>query len=198
MHIYIEHLLLGYLTFFLGSGRYTAHWLGDNHSNWRDLKLSISGVIQMNMFGVPLVGADICGFGGNTTPELCTRWMQVGAFYPFSRNHNAGTVAQEPYAFSEPYRSIMINAFLQKLSLSPLYYTLLWQASTVGTLVINPLFFVFPQDDNASKEMIQFMVGSALMVSPVVVETKVNVTVYFPQVCFFYNYIQEMKLPIHI
>ncbi len=59
---------------YAGHGSFGGHWLGDNNSTFEMLKYSIAGVLNFQMFGIPLVGADICGFHNDTTPELCIRW----------------------------------------------------------------------------------------------------------------------------
>ena len=52
--------------------------------------------------------------------------MQVGAFYPFSRNHNAlGEPEQDPGAFGPAHASIVRAAMETRYKLLPYLYTLL-------------------------------------------------------------------------
>ena len=83
---------------FAGMGKFASRWLGDNFSNNAYMGYSVTGIMGHNIMGIPLAGSDICGFIGDTNAELCARWHMVGAFYPFSRNHNSwDTISQEPY-----------------------------------------------------------------------------------------------------
>jgi alpha-glucosidase (family GH31 glycosyl hydrolase) len=72
----------------VGTGRFAAHWTGDNVANWEFLRASINGNFLFQIFGIQMVGSDICGFYRNSEADLCARWIQIGAFYPFARNHN--------------------------------------------------------------------------------------------------------------
>lgn len=51
---------------FVGHGQYGSIWTGDNESTQKDLELSINQIMNFNMFGMPFVGGDVCGFGGST------------------------------------------------------------------------------------------------------------------------------------
>lgn len=167
---------------FAGSGRYTSHWLGDNTSTWTDLYQSIAGILNFQMFGIPMVGADICGFNGNTTVELCSRWMQLGSFYPFSRNHNAiGCISQEPWAFNSlQHIEISRNALLLRYSLLPYYYTLISDANEYGSTLWNALIWMYPNDSECLSIDNQFMIGDGLLISPALNEGQSVVNAYFP------------------
>eukprot|EP00002_Diphylleia_rotans_P036823 TRINITY_DN8168_c0_g1_i1.p1 TRINITY_DN8168_c0_g1~~TRINITY_DN8168_c0_g1_i1.p1 ORF type:complete len:902 (+),score=180.65 TRINITY_DN8168_c0_g1_i1:51-2756(+) len=181
---------------FAGTGRYAGHWLGDNWSNYQNMRDSITGVINFNMFGIPMVGADVCGFLEKTNEELCARWMQLGVFYTFYRNHNAkGEPSQEPYVFSEKTTDISRKALQLRYRLIPYYYTLLYHIHMEGGTALRSLFMNYPKDKNTWEIDTQLMVGSALLVSPVLEAGVTQVNAYFPGGTQWFDWFTGKPMP---
>ncbi|KAG0253564.1 hypothetical protein BG011_006309 [Mortierella polycephala] len=165
---------------FPGTGVYAAHWTGDNWSEWSHLYFSIPGVLSFGLFGIPFTGADICGFNGNVSEELCLRWHQLGALYPFARNHNdIKATSQEPYVWTSSIHAIR-EAIKVRYTLLPYYYSLFEHAHRTGKPVWQPLFFQYPQDHLTLKIDKQFLLGDAIMVSPALYQGQIQVKAYFP------------------
>ncbi|KZS93448.1 hypothetical protein SISNIDRAFT_507539 [Sistotremastrum niveocremeum HHB9708] len=165
---------------FPSSGKWTGHWLGDNNSLWQWMYLSIQGILQFQIFQIPMVGADTCGFNGNTDEELCNRWMQMSAFHPFFRNHNTkGGLSQEPYRWDSVANASRI-AIAARYSLLPYWYSLFANASLHGTPPVRALFMEFPDEPELFAVDRQFLVGRDILVTPVLTPNVTSVDGIFP------------------
>jgi len=66
---------------FPGAGRFTGHWTGDTKVSWRSFREQTANILNANMWGLAMTGADICGYGIEGPPimtdeqlqELCVR-----------------------------------------------------------------------------------------------------------------------------
>ncbi|KAI5116414.1 hypothetical protein M0805_008490 [Coniferiporia weirii] len=165
---------------FPSSGKWTGHWLGDNFSQWKYMYLSIQGILQFQIFQVPMVGADACGFKDNTDEELCNRWMQLAAFTPFYRNHNVmAAIPQEPYRWDSVANATR-TAIAIRYALLPYWYTLFTNASTRGTPPVRALFWEFPDEPELFAVDRQFMIGRDILVTPVLAPNVSTVDGIFP------------------
>ncbi|NWW70114.1 MGA protein, partial [Climacteris rufus] len=174
------------------SGRWAGHWLGDNTAAWDQLSKSVIGMMEFSLFGISYTGADICGFFKDSEYELCLRWMQLGAFYPYSRNHNEkGTKRQDPAAWNATFHEISRNVLNIRYTLLPYLYTLLHDAHADGTTVIRPVLHEFVEDRKTWEVYEQFLWGSALLISPVMKQGARTVDAYFPNARWYDYYTEE-------
>ncbi|WP_297990596.1 glycoside hydrolase family 31 protein [Anoxybacillus sp.] len=167
---------------FSGIHRYAAVWTGDNRSFWEHLELSLPMCLNLGLSAVAFCGADVGGFAHDAHGELLVRWTQVGAFFPYFRNHCAiGFARQEPWAFGETYEQMVKRYIELRYEWLPHLYTLCFEAYQTGVPMMRPLMLEYPDDAETWNISDQFMVGNEVMIAPVMRPHTFHRLVYFPK-----------------
>ena len=165
---------------FPGSGTVAGHWGGDNASKWYYMFFGIPQALSFSLFGIPMFGVDTCGFNGNSDEELCNRWMQLSAFFPFYRNHNTLSAnSQEAYVWASVATATKA-AMAIRFQLLPYMYTLFYNANQKGDTVMRALAWEFPNDPSLANADRQFFLGPSVLVTPVLDQGATSVNGVFP------------------
>jgi alpha-glucosidase len=165
---------------FAGGQRYGWTWTGDNSATWNHLRMTTPMLVNAGLSGISFIGADVGGFFGAPTPDLLTRWFQVGAFHPFFRNHcYLDSPPREPWLDGPRHEAIRRRCVEERYRLLPYFYTVAEEASRTGVPMLRPLFFECPSilgiGSMFNREpQSQFMLGAALMIAPPVFGEMLN------------------------
>jgi alpha-glucosidase len=167
---------------YAGIQRYSTMWTGDTTSTWETLQLSIPMFATLGLSGEPFVGSDVGGFIGRGNGELLVRSYQVSFLVPFCRNHKViDGYDQEPWRFGKHYEDIIRKYLKLRYQLLPFLYTTLEEAHRTGVPVFRPLLLNYQDDPNTYNLDDQFMIGSDILVAPVMKPDVTRRLVYLPR-----------------
>ena len=175
---------------YIGMHRYGGIWTGDNKSWWSHILLNLKMLPSLNMCGFLYTGADLGGFGADTTRELLLRFLALGVFTPLMRNHSAtGTREQECYQFEkiEDFRAVINTRY----RLVPYLYSEYMKAVLNDDMYFKPLGFVYPDDKRAIRIEDQLMLGNEIMIAPVYEQNARGRYVYLPEEMKFIKFLPD-------
>ena len=178
---------------YIGMHRYGGIWTGDNKAWWFHLLLNIKMMPSLNMCGFLYTGADLGGFGADTTRDLLLRWLALGVFTPLMRNHAAlGTREQECYQFENiaDFRHIIEVRY----RLIPYLYSEYMKAALDDDLYFKPLAFTYPKDSMALQVEDQLMLGNEIMIAPIYTQNAKGRYVYLPEEMKFVKFLSDGTL----
>jgi alpha-glucosidase len=166
---------------YAGIQRYAAVWTGDNRSFWEHMALAMPMVLNLGLSGIPFSGSDIGGFAHHTSGELLARWTQMGALFPYCRNHSEqSSIRQEPWQFGPEVENICREYIELRYKWLPFLYSLFRESAETGLPIIRPLVLEFPEDPNVTNLCDQFLLGDSVIVAPVYRPNTDHRAVYLP------------------
>lgn len=173
---------------FPGQQKYgTITWNGDTPARWDVLAKSIPDGLNFCLSGQPYWTQDIGAFfvqrgkewfrdadfdeGADDLGyrELYLRWMQLGCFLPMMRSHGTNT-PREVWQFGKPGEKIydaLVDTIRLRYQLLPYIYTLAGQVMLQRKTMLRMLAFDYRHDPIALNVKDQFLLGSGLMVCPI-------------------------------
>ncbi|KAG2587904.1 hypothetical protein PVAP13_5NG178300 [Panicum virgatum] len=188
------------LVFFVRSGfRESSRWAmlfweGDQMVSWQandGIKSSVVGLLSGGLSGFPLNHSDAGGYCTVDLPpllryrrgeELLLRWMEVNAFTVVFRTHEGNKPASNCQFYSSG-RTLTHFARCAKLYKAWEFYRaeLVGEAAATGLPVARHLFLHYPADERVQAMTYQqFLVGTEMLVVPVLDKGRSAVTAYFP------------------
>lgn len=155
---------------YAGIQRYSAVWTGDNEATDDHMLLSARMVNSLGLSGISFTGPDVGGFMGNPSRELYLRWLSLGVYTPFFRNHSAwGTNHKEPWSFGEEAEKLSREFINQRYRLIPYLYSMIYQSAQTGLPVARSLILDYTFNEKSYWYIYQneFLFGDNLLVVPV-------------------------------
>jgi alpha-glucosidase len=153
-----------------GVQRYSAIWTGDNVPTDEHMMLGVRLVNSMGLAGMPFAGPDVGGFSGDATPELFARWMSIGAYTPFFRNHKQnGMKRQEPWSLGEHVEEMARASIEERYRLLPYIYSTFYESTQNGMPVERSLAIDYSFDEHVYWQQFQqeYLLGQNILVAPV-------------------------------
>ncbi|MFN0202237.1 MAG: TIM-barrel domain-containing protein, partial [Bacteroidia bacterium] len=177
-----------------GIQRYSAVWTGDNVSNDEHLILGTRLVSSLGLTGIAFAGPDVGGFISEPNKDLFLRWLSIGTFTPFLRNHSEiNSKDQEPWTFGEWAEEIARKNINLRYQLLPYLYSTFKEASVSGMPVARSLAIDYTFDNNIYDWGFQnqYLFGHAFLIAPVTSKER-YLKVYLPE-GNWYNYYTNEK-----
>ncbi len=156
----------------LGSHRYQIGFSGDAFINFPTLAFEPYFTSTASNVGYAFWGHDLGGHVPSDAcdvndPELMLRWIQFGVFTPIFRSHATNDPRIERRIWKFPNFPQLRDAVKLRYSLFPYIYTAARETYDTGIGMCRPLYYEYPDSEEAYKYEGEYFFGNDILVAPI-------------------------------